>query len=247
MSKYKKLQQMKQRKKRTLRDRLSLQQAMRAVGSGSMDFYGQSAHLAVMEITEESSEMDPPLTPEGNDKASRAIELAHEQKYKEAIDLLSEVNVREPGRPPIIYNLASFRHLLDEKGTKEEYDETIDMLVRDFPDYFFGQTAYATRLIAQDRLDEARDILLPLYQSQRLHITEFKALSSAVIAYFLADGDEERAGQAHQAAVKVCGEDGFPSMESFHIRLLINRLSRTTEKNKKRGATKKTVKNRKGE
>jgi len=220
---------------------------MRTIGIGDDDFSVHSAEMALLEIYWDSPGMDPPISPEDNDKLADAIEFAHAKEYQKAIDLLTEVNAKVPGRPSIIYNLATFRYLQDEEGRQEEYSEIIDMLFRDFPDYFFGQTTYATRLIAQDRLDEAWDILQPLYQIKHLHITEFKALSSAVIAYNLADGDNERAVQIHRAAVEVCGEDSFPSMESFETRLQINRLSRFIEriKSKKRGTKKTTTKSRK--
>jgi len=226
----KKEQLTKRKREKARRERLGLQQTMRTGGSGNSAPSVVSANGVTLEIYYEASEMDPPLSPEGNNKASRAVELAGKQKYQKAIDLLTEVNAQEPGRASVIYNLATFRHILDQEGMKDEYNETIDLLIRDYPDYFFGKIAHAGRLIEQHRLDEAKDILQLLYRMKRLHITEFKALSMVAIDYHLAVGnEEEKAYQLHQAAVEICGEDSFPSMESFHASSLRRIFSRLAE------------------
>ena len=215
----------KRRRERARRKRLNLQQVLSATGVAGNDF-ARSANVVAMEIHEEVSEMNPPLTPKGDAKVTKAHELAGEGRYREAIDLLTEVNAEEPGRTSIIYNIATFRLLLGEEGAEEAYDEAIDMLRRDFPDYLFAQTAYAQRLIKQGLFEEAWEILQSLYKRKRLHIAEFKALKSAVITYHLAKGNDETAERIHQSVLKVCDDDSFPSMESFHRTFLANTISR---------------------
>ena len=238
MSKRAKEQQKKRRKERARRNRLNVN---RSQGSSRYCYVPTSTNVVALEIHEERAESHPPLSPEGIDKLSDAIELSQKGKYKEAIKLLTEVNTKEPGRPSVIYNLAAF-HLLHDRNAHEAFDATIDMLVRDYPDYFFGKTAYAERLIRHDQLEEAWEILQSLYQRKRLHITEFKTLSSAAISYHLAAGQKEIATELHQSVVEIVG-DSFPSMESFHTTFAANIFSRLAamggNRRRKKTATKK--------
>ena len=215
----------KRRRERVRRKRLNLQQVLSPTGVAGNDV-ARSANVFALEVHEEASEMSPPLSPKGDAKVTKAHKLAGEGKYKEAIDLLTEVNAKEPGRTSLIYNIAAFRLLLGDEGAEEAYDETVDMLRRDFPDYFFAQTAYAQRLIKQGLLEEAWKVLQSLYKRRRLHITEFRALKSAVISYHLAKGDEGSAEKIHQSVLEIFDDDFLPSMESFQTTFLANTISR---------------------
>ena len=173
--------------------------------------------MACMNIYWETEEMRPPLSVAGAEKASEAHDAAMEDgDYEKAIELLTEVDVAEPGRDSIRYNIAAFHLIL---GNKDIYDEMLDKIVQDFPDYFFGKTALAQRLIKQDRLDEAWDILAPLYELTRLHASEYKALSVAQISYHLAKGEMEVVQAIHQNGVAIIG-DAFPSLEHLQRELL---------------------------
>jgi tetratricopeptide (TPR) repeat protein len=178
-----------------------------------------SAHIICTEIHQEYSPMDPPLSPENDDKAAEALEVAKKNNLAKAIQMLTEINAEEPGRPSVLYNIAVFQ---DALGEHDLYDETIDKLIEECPDYLFGQVAHAKRLIALHRLDEAWSILSQFYRQKRLHVTEFSALSAATILYHLAKDDMQAAKSIHQSAKEVC--DSFPSWDSFEIDLLRIRL-----------------------
>ena len=167
------------------------------------------------EIYWETQEAIPPLSPASGQKVEEAKEAVRSGNWEKGIELLNEVNMKEPGRPSIIYNIASYRLAL---GYKDGYDETIDRLVRDFPDYFFAKTALTKRLIEQGRLDEAWDILKPLHELTRMHGSEYKALAGTTIMYHLAKGEMDVAQSLHKSAVEICGKR-FPSLEQYHKEL----------------------------
>jgi len=124
---------------------------------------------------------------------------------------LSEVNTKEPGRPSILYNIATFYLAL---GHEEGYDVIIDQITQNYPDYFFGKTALAKRLIQQNRLEEAREVLLPLHDLTRFHGSEFMAFAGTQVLYHLAKGDIDAARAIHQTGVDV-GDTQFPPFERF--------------------------------
>ena len=214
MSKLKREQQKKRKREKARKERLNILRAIRDTG-------GEDEHYIYfnMKIYEEPKEVNPPLSPEMNDVASEANDLAHKGKFREALAMLEKVNAKEPGRPSVVYNIAAFHLAL---GKREIHDEAIDKLVKDFPDYFFGQMAYATRLIAQCQLDEAWSILHPVYRWKRIHIAEFKAFAGAMILFCLAKDEVDEARNIHQSAVEIC-EGLFPGMDSFFLELMHNR------------------------
>jgi len=166
-------------------------------------------------IHEETLKTSPSLSPKNESMVVEALELGHAGKYEEAIRLLTEVNAAEPGRASILYNIAVFRH---ELGDVDGYNEIIDNLIKDFPNYHFGQVAQARRLIFQFRLEEAWDILRSLYRAKRLHVAEVKALCGAMVTYYIAGSDEIAARKAHREGVELCG-NSFPPFKSFEAEL----------------------------
>jgi len=215
MSKQKREQQKKRKREKARRERLNILRAIRDTG-------GEDEHYVYfnMEIYEEPKGINPPLSPEMNSMAAEANDLAHEGNYKQAISMLEKVNAKEPGRPMILYNIAAFHLAL---GDREFHDKTIDKLVKDFPEYFFGQMAYARRLIMQCQLDQAWEILHPIYRLKRLHIAELKAFAGAMILFELAKNDIDEAQEIHRSCSEIC-EGSFPSLDSFLLELMTNRM-----------------------
>jgi tetratricopeptide (TPR) repeat protein len=161
------------------------------------------------EIYWDSEEADSPLSPEASNALVKARQLAKKRDYEGAIKVLTKMNAKEPGQPTILYNIAAYRALL---GDIEFFDDTVDQLIRDFPDYFFAKTAYAKRLCVQRRIEEAWEILKPLQAAKRLHISEYRAFSVAMIMYHLVNGEAETAESLHQSSAEMCG-DSFPALE----------------------------------
>lgn len=163
------------------------------------------------EIHWEAKEATPPLSAESKKKTFEANEAARKGDYEKAIKILIGVNAGEPGRPSVLFNIASFYLAL---GDKEVYDETLDKLAEDFPDYFFVKIGLATRLVYEGKLDEAWDMLTPLHETKRMHGSEFKALTGSMVLYHLAKGEMGAARSVHASGVQVCGKD-FPSLDVY--------------------------------
>jgi len=62
-----------------------------------------------------------------------------------------------------------------------------------FPDYLFGRTGMAKLYIREGRLAEAKALLDPLLTRRRFHTTEFAALASTEIDYWLAQNKKNGA------------------------------------------------------
>ena len=215
MSKLKREQLKKRKREKARRERLNIQRAIRDTGGEDVNFLYFN-----MEIYEEPKEIKPPLSPEMDSIAEKANDLAHEGKFRQALAMLEKVNTKEPGRPMVLYNIAVYHLAL---GDREYHDKTIDKLVKDFPEYFFGQMAYATRLIMQRQLDEAFDILRPIFKLKRLHIAEFKAFAGAMILLNLAKDNVTSARDIHESCSEIC-EGTFPSLDRFLLELMHGRV-----------------------
>lgn len=171
--------------------------------------------ISGIEIHWEAKKANPPLSSEGARKFLQAHELSKKGELEKALEILIDLNAKEPGRPSILYNIATYYLAL---GDEDVYDETIDKIVEDFPDYFFGKVALAKRLIWQSKLDEAWDTLKPLHDLQRMHGSECTALFGTMVMYHLAKDEMESAKSIHQSGVALCG-DMFPSLEQFQREL----------------------------
>ena len=163
------------------------------------------------EIYYETEEPDIPLSPEGGDLFVKAQQLTKKRDCEGAVKILTQLNEKESGHPSVLYNLAANKKFL---GDDKFFDDTIDQLRQDFPDYFFAKTAYAQRLCIQRRIDEAWEVLKPLQGMRRLHISEYRAYSISMIMFHLVKGEKETAESLHKSSVEVCG-DRFPSLEQI--------------------------------
>lgn len=143
--------------------------------------------LLGFEITEET-------TGEWSERASelvgRAIELMRRGNGAEAERLLKEALEVEPDSPSILNNLAAAARI-------QKRDAEADLMIRDihrrFPDYFFGIIGVAMRAIDAGRIEEAGELLKPLLQRKKFHVSEFAALVGAEVELQLARGEKEGA------------------------------------------------------
>jgi tetratricopeptide (TPR) repeat protein len=106
-----------------------------------------------------------------------------EQLYKQALEL-------EPDSPDLLNNLAQ---AYEGQGRHAEAEALMRQVHQRFPDYFFGRISVAQLLAHEGKLDEARELLLPLMQRQRLHSSEFRALCHAQIEIALEAGERQAA------------------------------------------------------
>ena len=214
MSKQKREQQKKRKREKARKERKKRLVILRA--TQNTDSEDEHCSYFNMDIYDTPKKANPPLSPEMDDITEEANDLVHRGNYKQALTMLEKVNAKEPGRPMVLYNIAVCHLGL---GDNEYYDVIIDKLVKDFPDYFFGQVAYAIRLIAKCQLDEAWDILRPICGLKRLHISEYRGLAGAMILLNLAKENVSNARDIYQSVAYVC-EDPLPSLDSFLLELI---------------------------
>lgn len=99
-----------------------------------------------------------------------------EQLFKQALEV-------EPDSPDILNNLAA---AYDRQGRKAEAEAMLRQIHHDYPDYFFGIIGMANLHTHRGETDQAEALLRPLFNQQRLHISEFAAFCTAHIQLNLA-------------------------------------------------------------
>jgi tetratricopeptide (TPR) repeat protein len=102
---------------------------------------------------------------------------------EQAEKLLRQALHKAPDNPSLMNNLAAALLQLDRKP---EADELLQSISERFPDYFFGKTSRAHRLVGQQRLADAEELLNSLMRQNRLHVSEFTALAAAYIRLLVA-------------------------------------------------------------
>ena len=99
-----------------------------------------------------------------------------ERLIKQAIELA-------PNNPSLLNNLAA---AYSRQGKVEEVRNLKAEIRQRFPDYFFGITNEALTLAWGGKPDEAEELIKPLLQRRRLHVTEFTSLCRAQIEIAIA-------------------------------------------------------------
>lgn len=142
------------------------------------------------EIGDESDVAHPFKNELARQNMEKATLLTHDERYEEALELLEEAAELEPDNPGVLNNLAGVRSRL---GDPDEVVETLQKLVKEFPDYLFGHTGMANQYIKEGEIDKAEEHLKPLLQRHRLHYSEFRALADSYIRLYLAQRKPEGA------------------------------------------------------
>lgn len=96
----------------------------------------------------------------------------------------------EPEAPDILYNLAAAYEMQERR---DDFERTVRQVHERNPDYFFAITALAQLATVRGKYDEAKELLAPLLSRQKLHISEFSALSNAYVSLHNAQGNKEAA------------------------------------------------------
>jgi tetratricopeptide (TPR) repeat protein len=150
--------------------------------------------------------------------AQKLFEKAHnfllESEGAKAQALLEQVLALAPDEPSVRNNLAV---ALEMQGQTEQAHAMLRELHTRFPEYFFGVCGVAQLEIAAGNTELARQMLTPLLQRQRLHITEFNSLCTAEIELCLAEKNEEAARMWLDMWERV--DDENPQLWSYRLRL----------------------------
>ncbi len=130
------------------------------------------------------------LPQEVNELMVSAHDAIGDGRGAEAERLLDEGLRLRPDDVSMQYNRAVAIGL---QGREDEALEIIRRIHCDQPDYLFARTHLADHCIADGNLEEAKTLLAPIAQIQRLHVSEYAAWCSASINMALAMGDRKTA------------------------------------------------------
>jgi Flp pilus assembly protein TadD len=168
--------------------------------------------LMAMEISGEPVESKIPT------KAQKLFIRAHhclqENNGAEAETLLNQAREIAPDDPSVLNNLAVAYKL---QGRKEEYQQLAQQIHEQHPDYFFGRIAMAEIYCKREETEKAKEILNPLLQRKKLHVSEMAALCGAQIELQLKEGRRDSARSWFDIFEQVCPE--HPSLEILRHRV----------------------------
>ncbi|MEZ6092377.1 MAG: hypothetical protein R3C05_31110 [Pirellulaceae bacterium] len=146
--------------------------------------------LATMEIhgeAENQANKEFVRLMERGHKAMQAGDLDEAERcFKESIDL-------EPDVPKGHYNLATVWLYRGGSGAQKRAREIIESIRNRFPGYVFAEIAMAQFAAMDGDVEGAIESIRPLFQRERLHYSEAKALYCAAIQIELDQGETEKA------------------------------------------------------
>jgi Flp pilus assembly protein TadD len=149
----------------------------------------QEIMMLGFEISEEPDD-EGRLPPKAERLAAKAMEETRYGDPAKAEQLIKQAIEIAPDHPSLINNLAA---TYSQLGKGEECRKLIAEIRQKFPDYFFGITNEAMYLARDGKPDQAEELVRPLLQRKRLHITEFSALCLAQIEIALARKNRQSA------------------------------------------------------
>jgi tetratricopeptide (TPR) repeat protein len=164
--------------------------------------------------------------------ARMAAEAVKEVKYGDPVKgelLLKQAIEIAPDIPGLLNNLAAAYSM---QGRTEEALNLLAEIRRRFPDYFFGVTNEAMNLARDGKPDEAEELLKPLLQRKRLHVTEFTSLCGAQVEIAIARRNRESALSWIQMWESVLPDD--PNLEIMRSRVERPRLREMIERRRRR-------------
>ena len=124
------------------------------------------------------------------DLKARAMEALHQGDPQRAESLNKQALELEPDAPDVLNNLAA---AYGRQGRYTEAEALLRQIHERFPDYLFGRIGMAKFYIEEGRFAEAKALLDPLLSRPRFHVSEFTAVASAEIDYWLAQKNPDGA------------------------------------------------------
>lgn len=151
--------------------------------------------------------VDTNVTPE----VSRLYEEGHEAMVNGQFDLAEEcfdaVIEKDNTHLPALYNrCATWIQRDDEAGIAKARPE-IEKLHQDYPDYVFARTAMVNYLLDDGKVAEAKEMLVPIVESERLHFTEARAMFFAQATICKHEGDWTGVQITIDMLAEVVGDD----------------------------------------
>lgn len=188
-----------------------------------LSFGGDIHQLRLMNI-ELHGEPVKKLNPKVEAFLRRSLDLLRAGKGVESEALLKQALEIEPNDPALLNNLGQAYVL---QGQEQKAEELAYEIHERFPDYLFGRTNLATILAEKGEIEQARELIDPLFSRKRLHFAEFSALCSAQIQLSLAERNREAAESWLDMMKQVVPDDpNIPALE-MGVRPSVKALLRT--------------------
>lgn len=151
-------------------------------------------------------------------KAKRLAEKAHHRlldgDYEYAERLLQEALRLAPNDPRILNNLGQ---AYKAQGRDNEHRRLMQQIREQNPDYSFGIINEARECLARNEVDKAIELLAPLWQKKKMHISEMAILCTAQIEVHLKRGDYDAARSCFNLLEQVYPD--HPNVEILRARL----------------------------
>jgi hypothetical protein len=96
----------------------------------------------------------------------------------------------EPGQPAILQNLAVS---VGMHGRCREARALFYQIHRDHPDYLFARTSVAVHEAQEGNLERAYQLVWPLFQRKRFHLSEFATLCGTMVEILVLEGRRKNA------------------------------------------------------
>jgi tetratricopeptide (TPR) repeat protein len=138
-------------------------------------------------IREGPADVETVLDAADLERYERALGHVADGDLPRALKLLEDLLSRYPDYPRILTAAAMLR-----QGNGQTYERWAPLARRAAeiaPDYFFSRTGMARLLAAENKIEEAREFLLPLLEREEMHRSEWRSLIGAQIAIAQAEGD----------------------------------------------------------
>jgi tetratricopeptide (TPR) repeat protein len=116
------------------------------------------------------------------------------------------------------------------QGQEQKAEELAYEIHERFPDYLFGRTNLVTILAEKGEIEQARELIDPLFSRKRLHFAEFSAFCSAQIQLSLAEGNREAAESWLDMMKQVVPDD--PNIPALGNEEMVKETSKAVRQNK---------------
>jgi len=127
-------------------------------------------------------------TPKVEALLRRSLAFLRAGKGAESEALLKQALDIQPDEPALLNNLGQAYIL---QGQEQKANELAFEIHERFPDYLFGRTNLANILIEEGKIEQAKEMIAPLFLRKRLHFGEFGALCVVQIQLSLAEGNRD--------------------------------------------------------
>ncbi len=158
-----------------------------------------------------TAEISPEPLPNGSsdrvkELVSSGTRALFEGNYALAEAKLNEALEEQPGNCTAIYNLCTIWLKRDGIEGERRARVRLEQLYRDSPDYTFAAISLAQFAAMDGEFKKANDLLLPILQAKKLHVSEAAALFGCQAQIAIAENDLNAAERAYDLMYQVGGD-----------------------------------------